>query len=184
MRESAGKAATQRQPDARPPSPSALNLRASLPLFPLEMFLASHVNVNKDAGNARSTLWTGRPLRSVLTYFHGNLCCFVAGQSRQYDLTSLVPSLYHCERRRAKRFSLCKADVLEGGAMDSAYQPWIGQPVILQVALGDIKVPLRGKLLKDGGETVRMRIGDGWDVDIYKVMILAVEQDAMALLPA
>jgi hypothetical protein len=68
--------------------------------------------------------------------------------------------------------------------MDSAYQPWIGQPVVLQVALGDIRVPLRGKLLKDGGETVRMRIGDGWDVDIYKVMILAVEQDAMALLPA
>jgi hypothetical protein len=68
--------------------------------------------------------------------------------------------------------------------MDNAYQPWIGQPVVLQVALGDIKVPLRGKLLKDGGETIRMRIGDGWDVDIYKVMILAVEQDAMALLPA
>jgi hypothetical protein len=68
--------------------------------------------------------------------------------------------------------------------MDSAYQSWIGQAVVLQVALGDIKVPLRGKLLKDGGETVRMRIGDGWDVDIYKAMILAVEQDAMALLPA
>jgi hypothetical protein len=68
--------------------------------------------------------------------------------------------------------------------MDSAYQLWIGQPVVLQVALGDIKVPLRGKLLKDGGETVRMRIGDGWDVDIYKAMILAVEQDSMALLPA
>lgn len=68
--------------------------------------------------------------------------------------------------------------------MDSPYQPWIGQPVVLQVALGDIKVPLRGRLLKDGGETIRMRIGDGWDVDIYKVMILAVEQDAMALLPA
>ena len=68
--------------------------------------------------------------------------------------------------------------------MDSAFEAWIGQPVVLQVALGNIKVPLRGKLLKDGGETVRMRIGDGWDVDIYKVMILAVEQDAMALLPA
>jgi hypothetical protein len=68
--------------------------------------------------------------------------------------------------------------------MDNAYQLWIGQPVVLQVALGDIKVPLRGKLLKDGGETVRMRIGDGWDVDIYKAMILAVEQDSMALLPA
>ncbi|HKW56093.1 MAG TPA: hypothetical protein VJN42_01935 [Candidatus Acidoferrum sp.] len=68
--------------------------------------------------------------------------------------------------------------------MDSAYATWVGQSVVLQVALGDIKVPLRGKLLKEGGETVRMRIGEGWDVDIYKTMILAVEQDAMALLPA
>jgi len=68
--------------------------------------------------------------------------------------------------------------------MESAYATWIGQPVVLQVALGDIKVPLRGTLLKDGAETVRMRIGEGWDVDIYKTMILAVEQDAMALLPA
>jgi hypothetical protein len=68
--------------------------------------------------------------------------------------------------------------------MDSAYQPWIGQPVVLQVALGELKVPLRGRLVKDGGDTLRMRIGDGWDVDIYKAMILAVEEDAMALIPA
>jgi hypothetical protein len=68
--------------------------------------------------------------------------------------------------------------------MDSAFKAWVGQPVVLQVALGDIKVPLRGKLLKVGDETVRMRIGDGWDVDIYKTMIMAVEEDSMALLPA
>ncbi len=68
--------------------------------------------------------------------------------------------------------------------MDNAYKSWIGQPVVLQVVLGDIKVPLRGKLLNDTGDTVRMRIGDGWDVDIYKAMILAVEEDAMVLLPA
>ena len=68
--------------------------------------------------------------------------------------------------------------------MDSAFEAWIGQSVVLQVALGNIKVPLRGKLLKDGGATVRMRIGDGWDVDIYKAMILAVEEDSMVLLPA
>src|SRR5262249_60795416 len=49
----------------------------------------------------------------------------------------------------------------EGGTMDTAYQPWIGQAVVLQVALGDIKVPLRGRVLKDGGETLRMRVGDG-----------------------
>jgi hypothetical protein len=68
--------------------------------------------------------------------------------------------------------------------MESAFKPWVGQAVVLQLALGDIRVPLRGKLLKDGADTVRMRIGEGWDVDIYKAMILAVEQDSMVLLPA
>jgi hypothetical protein len=29
-----------------------------------------------------------------------------------------------------------------------------------------------------------MRIGEGWDVDIYKAMILAVEEDLMAMIPA
>jgi hypothetical protein len=72
----------------------------------------------------------------------------------------------------------------EGAAMDTAYETWIGQAVVLQVALGDVKVPLRGRLLKDGGETLRMRIGEGWDVDIFKNMVLAVEEDAMALIPA
>ena len=67
------------------------------------------------------------------------------------------------------------------------YDAWLGHAVVLQVALGDIKVPLRGRLLKESSETVRMRIGDtdeSWDVDIYKAMILAVEEDSMALRPA
>jgi hypothetical protein len=68
--------------------------------------------------------------------------------------------------------------------MENAYNAWIGHAVVLQLVLGDIKVPLRGKLLKNGSETVRMRIGEGWDVDIYKAMILAVEEDAMVLLHA
>jgi hypothetical protein len=68
--------------------------------------------------------------------------------------------------------------------MNTAFKPWVGQSVVLQVSLGDIKVPLRGTLLKDGLETIRMRIGEGWDVDIYKEMVLAVEEDAMVLLPA
>ena len=68
--------------------------------------------------------------------------------------------------------------------MDSAFKAWIGQPVVLQLALGEIKVPLRGKILKEGGETLRMRIGEGWDVDIYKAMILTVEEDTMVMLPA
>jgi hypothetical protein len=68
--------------------------------------------------------------------------------------------------------------------MQTGFNGWLGHSVVLQVALGDIKVPLRGRLLKENGETVRMRIGDGWDVDIYKAMILGVEEDGMALIPA
>ena len=68
--------------------------------------------------------------------------------------------------------------------MQTGFNGWLGHAVVLQVALGDIKVPLRGKLLKENGETVRMRIGEGWDVDIYKAMILAVEEDGMAMIPA
>jgi hypothetical protein len=87
--------------------------------------------------------------------------------------------------RRALRDSLFRQDEsLRGPRVDNVFKAWVGQPVVLQVALGDIKVPLRGRLLKDGEETVRMRIGDGWDVDIYKTMILAVEEDSMVLLPA
>ncbi len=68
--------------------------------------------------------------------------------------------------------------------MQIGFQGWMGHAVVLQVALGDIKVPLRGKLLKEADETVRMRIGDGWDVDIYKTMILAVEEDQIQMVPA
>lgn len=68
--------------------------------------------------------------------------------------------------------------------MQSRYEVWLGQAVVLKVELGDIQVPLRGKLLKENSETVRMRIGEGWDVDIYKAMIRGVEEDGMALIPA
>jgi hypothetical protein len=65
--------------------------------------------------------------------------------------------------------------------MEAGFNAYLGHSVVLQVALGDIRVPLRGRLLKEGGETVRMRIGEGWDVDIYKAMIMAVEEDGLAM---
>jgi hypothetical protein len=61
--------------------------------------------------------------------------------------------------------------------VDQAFSTWIGEDVVLRMALGASQVPLRGKLLKDNGETLRLRVGDGWDIDIYKNMVLAVEED-------
>jgi len=68
--------------------------------------------------------------------------------------------------------------------MQTGYSVWLGHAVVLKVALGDIRVPLRGRLLKESGDTVRMRIGEGWDVDIYKNMIVDVEEDGLAVMPA
>ena len=61
--------------------------------------------------------------------------------------------------------------------MPSAYSNWMGQPVVLQITAGDLKVPLRGTIIGESDAAVRFRVGEGWDVDIYKAMILAVEED-------
>ena len=61
--------------------------------------------------------------------------------------------------------------------MPSVYESWMGQSVVLQVSTGDLRVPLRGVIVGESDGAVRFRIGDGWDIDIYKPMILAVEED-------
>jgi len=61
--------------------------------------------------------------------------------------------------------------------MDGGYAIWMGQPVVLRVVVGNIRVPLRGLLLGETSESVRLRIADSWDVDIYKSMVVAVEHD-------
>jgi len=48
------------------------------------------------------------------------------------------------------------------------------------VATGDLRVPLRGVIVGESDGAVRFRIGKSWDIDIYKPMILAVEQDNWA----
>jgi hypothetical protein len=64
--------------------------------------------------------------------------------------------------------------------MESAYAVWIGQPVVLQLAAEDLRVPLRGMILGETGDFIRFRVEQAWEIDIYKSMILAVEQDRWA----
>jgi hypothetical protein len=61
--------------------------------------------------------------------------------------------------------------------MEGGYTVWMGQPVILRVAAGDLRVPLRGRLLSETDDAVRLRIADSWDVDVFKSMVVAVEHD-------
>jgi len=40
-----------------------------------------------------------------------------------------------------------------------------------------MRVPLRGRLMSETNEIVRLRIADSWDIDIFKSMVVAVEHD-------
>jgi len=61
--------------------------------------------------------------------------------------------------------------------MVGGYANWMGQPVILRVVAGNLRVPLRGRLVSETNDVVRLRIADSWDVDIFKSMVAAIEQD-------
>ncbi len=61
--------------------------------------------------------------------------------------------------------------------MEGGYEVWMGQPVILRVVAGTLRVPLRGRLLSETSDVVRLRIADSWDVDIFKTMVVGVEHD-------
>ena len=60
--------------------------------------------------------------------------------------------------------------------VQSPFAVWLNQSVVLQVAEADFHVPLRGIIVGESEEAVRFRIRESWDVDIYKSMILAVEE--------
>ena len=60
--------------------------------------------------------------------------------------------------------------------MQGAFESWIGQEVIVQVALGQIRVRLRGMLLKERTGTLLMRPAVGSDIEIPKTTVLAIEE--------
>ena len=62
--------------------------------------------------------------------------------------------------------------------MQSPFETWVGKSVMLKVAAGDLKVPVRGTILGETDKALKFRIGDGWDVEIFKSMIMAVEEDS------
>jgi hypothetical protein len=61
--------------------------------------------------------------------------------------------------------------------MAGGYAIWMGQPVVLRVVAGEMRVPLRGRLISETNEVLRLRIADSWEVDIFKSMVLGVEHD-------
>ena len=63
-----------------------------------------------------------------------------------------------------------------GWNMNSAFDFWIGEQVVVRLDLGQIKMSVRGSLLEERTDTIMIRTNDGAEVEIYKTMVLAVEE--------
>lgn len=61
-------------------------------------------------------------------------------------------------------------------SVQGVYGQWAAQSVVLQVKSSGLRVSLRGVVLGETEQSVRFRVDDSWDIDIYKHMILAVEE--------
>lgn len=76
-----------------------------------------------------------------------------------------------------------KREGIREGDMQSAFESWVGQHVVVRLTLGKTKVSLRGILLKEGPETLLMGPEFGSELEIPKKIILAIEEVGAARLP-
>jgi hypothetical protein len=60
--------------------------------------------------------------------------------------------------------------------MRNAFESWMGQPVIVRLAWGHVKLSLCGMVLKEETDTLLMRPHSGPDLEICKTKVLAIEE--------
>ena len=64
--------------------------------------------------------------------------------------------------------------------LSPAYSVWIGKPVVLLVVIRRCHIPMPCSIVRESLAEVRVRISPGWEMDLRKELILAVEEDAGA----
>jgi hypothetical protein len=62
----------------------------------------------------------------------------------------------------------------------SAYSTWFGKSVVLLVAIRQCHVPMPCSIVGESDADVRVRFRPGWEMDLRKELILAVEEYAVA----
>jgi hypothetical protein len=63
----------------------------------------------------------------------------------------------------------------------SAYAAWFGKSVILLVAIRQCRVPMPCCIIGESVAAVRVRLKPGWEMDLRKELILAVEEYVVGL---
>jgi hypothetical protein len=64
-----------------------------------------------------------------------------------------------------------------------AYTAWLRKPVVLLVVIRQCHVPVPCRIVAESATALRVRFKPGWEMDLRKELILAVEEDAVMLEP-
>jgi hypothetical protein len=67
--------------------------------------------------------------------------------------------------------------------MPSRFALWIGQAVERQVTADELLLPIHGVIVGRSESTVGFRVEEGGEIEIYKDLILAIEQENRAGVP-
>jgi hypothetical protein len=72
--------------------------------------------------------------------------------------------------------------MIEKGMKTSSpvFATWIGKSVVMLVVIRQCHVPMPCRIVGETAAEVRVRIHPGWEMDVHKNLILAVEEAAIA----
>jgi hypothetical protein len=59
------------------------------------------------------------------------------------------------------------------------YSAWLGRPICLVVMIRQCRVPMQCYMVGESAANVRIRIHPGWEMDIRKDSIIAVEESVV-----
>jgi hypothetical protein len=75
---------------------------------------------------------------------------------------------------RERMVSTMIANETEG--FSPIYSSWVGKPVVMLVVIRQCHVPMPCRIVGESAADVRVRIHPGWELDVRKDLILAVEE--------
>jgi hypothetical protein len=71
--------------------------------------------------------------------------------------------------------------MITGGTKDFSpiYSAWFGKPVVLLVVIRQCRVPMPCSIVAESVTDVRVRLRPGWEMNVRKELILALEEDTV-----
>jgi hypothetical protein len=69
----------------------------------------------------------------------------------------------------------------ETSRFSPTYADWFGKPVVMLVVIRQCHVPMPCHIIGESAADVRVRIHPGWEMDVRKDLILAIEEFVVAL---